>query len=457
MPMLLAVSLSLLAAVTPQDPPATGGAAAGGQQPKLADRELKTLSDRLREYLAAETAYDLADNSKDREKTGKVRMKAKDKFEGEWDRAEKKVNLLASTADLRAIFFNCFERERPKHGLGSLQKGKIKDTDVEYSVYLPKSYKPTTPLPTVLLLPSATGAGSWGKAGNAFEDAWEGQALADSTIFAIPHLPEGLEMDPIPDFNREGAEAEEEKRNGTVLRTLGAVMNDYNVDRGRVFLDCGKGTCGYGLRLLTLFPDRFAGLVLRDPTAVDDLRLGSLLGIPVLMVKTGDNAAVVESLQKRLEEKDPGKVTVIDGKGSYPFKESAPEIGDWMANKQRNMTPLHVVIEPNHDRFNRSYWVDIEVADSLLTTSGDKRPRLEVKADPQTNRITVDAVGVERFEVVLNDDLVDLDKEFTIVVNGKAVQETRRRSFSEMKKRMEGRSDWDYLFPVRYMTTVPKE
>ena len=56
-----------------------------------------------------------------------------------------------------------------------------------------------------------------------------------------------------------------------------------------------------------------------------------------------------------------------------------------------------------------------------------------------------------------NDDLVDLDKEFTIVVNGKAIKETRRRSFVEMKSRMLERNDWDYIFPVRYVTSVPKE
>lgn len=455
--MLLAVSLSLLAAVSPQDPPAAGGAPAGSQQPKLAEREIKTLSDRLREYLTAEAAYDLADNSKEREKTGKVRMKAKEKFEGEWDKAEKKVNLLASTADLRAIFYNCFERERPKHSLGTLLKNKIKDTDVEYSLFIPKTYKPVTPLPTVVMLPPAAGAGEWLKAATAFEQAWEGEASTDQTIVALPHVPNGLEMDPIPDFNREGAEQEEERRNGTVLRTLGDVMGSYNVDRGRVFLDCGTGNCGYGVRLLTLFPDRFAGLILRDPVAVDDLRLGSLRGIPVLMLKTGNNGAVVDALQKRIEENNAGTVTVLEAKGAYPFKESGADIAAWMSQKQRNMSPRHVVIEPNHDRFNRAYWAKIEVADSLMTTSGDKRPRLEVKADPQANRITVDTVGVERFELVLNDDLVDLDKEFTIVVNGKAVQETRRRSFSEMKKRMDLRSDWDYLFPVRYSTTVPKE
>jgi hypothetical protein len=58
---------------------------------------------------------------------------------------------------------------------------------------------------------------------------------------------------------------------------------------------------------------------------------------------------------------------------------------------------------------------------------------------------------------LLNDDLIDLNKEFTIVINGKAIKETRRRSFRDMKRRMMERNDWSYLFPVSYIATVPKE
>ena len=121
------------------------------------------------------------------------------------------------------------------------------------------------------------------------------------------------------------------------------------------------------------------------------------------------------------------------------------------------MAPKKVVLEPNHDRFKKAYWVNIHVAESLLTTTGDDQPRLSVEADREQNRITVEAKSVERFELLLNDEIVDLSKEFTIVVNGKAIQEQRRRSFRDMHSRMVTRNDWDYLFPVRYVTSVPKE
>ena len=69
----------------------------------------------------------------------------------------------------------------------------------------------------------------------------------------------------------------------------------------------------------------------------------------------------------------------------------------------------------------------------------------------------VKAVGIERFTLFLNDDLVDLDKEITFVVNDKATVEPKKtRSFRDMQERLLLRRDWEYIFPVVYHTTVPK-
>jgi hypothetical protein len=127
-----------------------------------------------------------------------------------------------------------------------------------------------------------------------------------------------------------------------------------------------------------------------------------------------------------------------------------------MAEQKRNMTPKKVVIEPNHDRFKRAYWVTVDRADPLLGTPAETRPRIEVEADRATNRIVVKSRGIESFVLFLNDDLVDLDKEFTVEINGKAIPETLKRSFAGMRDRMVSRRDWEYLFPVEYKSTVPK-
>ena len=44
---------------------------------------------------------------------------------------------------------------------------------------------------------------------------------------------------------------------------------------------------------------------------------------------------------------------------------ATPQIEEWMGKQRRSMTPKRVVVEPNHNRFNRAYWVDIDTAGPL--------------------------------------------------------------------------------------------
>jgi hypothetical protein len=448
--MFIAATFSLLAAVlAPQTTEKPQGA-----EPVLKASETKSLSGRLRKYLSADTTYQAA-RGRVREKASKTLRKTREAFEKEWKKYDKR-GLLGSMVDLRAVFYNCFKPEKSKIGKGSLLEKEVKDTPVKYAIRLPRKYTEKKPWGTILSLPSGK-EGSWMRPRDYFSKIWGKSAIIEQFIMQIPHLPAELEMDPIPNYSRDRAEEEENKRIGSVFGAFGFLINNYTVDRARVFLDCGTETCGFGVRFATLFPDRWAGLILRDVTEVDDLRIGNLLSVPILVLKTPNNAATVTAMKKRWDETCPGMMTVLDAKGDAPHLESADDILAWVADKKRSMVPMKITLEPNHDRFNRAYWVDIHVADSLLNTSGDERPRLQAVADRAANRITIDAVGIERFEILLNDDLVDLSKEFTIVVNGKAVKETRRRSFGEMKRRMLDRNDWDYIFPVKYVSSVPKE
>lgn len=461
MVVLVSLLFAPLLLAVPQGTPAPSGQDPGGggsKPPLLTPAEQETLRGRLAKFLAATEAYDNETATRAREKANKARDKARDEFDKEWAKLEKKGNLVGSMPDMRAIFQNCFQLTAPGFSTGQLRKETNKVDATEYSFFLPKAYRAEKPHPTVVLLPGTTapGGAQWAKPADWFASVWDKTNLVNTSIVHVCHFPANLELDPVPDFAREGAEADEDRRNAAVWSGLGQVMSNYNVDRNAVFLDCGRGTCGFGLRFVSNFPDRFAGVVLREPIEVDDIRLGSLLGKPVLMLKTAATAKAVEALQQRLEAQSPGTVKVIDAADGYPHRGAAADIEAWMGQQRRSMTPMKVIVEPNHDRFNRAYWVDIDRADPLLGAPLDSRPRIEVEADRASNRVVVKARGVEKFVLFLNDDLVDLDQEFTVVVNDKAVVEKKVRSFRDMRDRMMMRRDWEYLFPVMYVSTVPK-
>jgi len=467
--MSILASLALLPAVLllPQDDPTPPGApATQAKAPLLQPAEQASLRDKLVKYFEAEQLYDAAEGSKEREKAARNREKAKEKFQDEWETRSKKVgNLLSSMADLRAIYDNCFVIKPPTVSLGTVHKDTLKHnetTNYDYSIYLPKTYKADKPWRTVLLLPgtvAADQAAKWVEGREYFKQTWDKQTALADTIFHVCHLPDLLEMDPAPDFSRDGQEAEERRRIDSVFLTfLGQTVSSLaNVDRAHVFIDCGRGNCAFGMRLVSMFPDRFAGIVLRHPTAVDELRLGSLLGMPVLMVKTAATAGVVDALKARLEAVTPGSVTVCEATDEYPHAAAATEIEAWMQKQRRNMCPARVVIEPNHDNYRRAYWVRMGATEPLLTSPADQKARIEVQADRANNRIVVTARGVENFTLLLNDDLVDLDKPFTVVINEKAVTEKRTRDRTGLQERVRReRVDWDFLFPVVFDTTVPK-
>lgn len=455
-------SLALVSMLLPQGSPAPQGGgqdpSAGGKAALLTPAERASLRDKLAKYLAEEAAYNMA-TGKDRDKASRAKEKAKDAFDDEWKKAEKKGNLMGSMVDLRGVFENCFLLKQPSISLGQLRPEKNKQAQLDYSFFLPKTYKATTPHRTIWVLPGTAApgnAGAWSKPADYFAATWDKSASMADTIFHVPAPLAGLELDPLPDFSREAGDAEEKRRIEWMWGTFAEVMGNYNIERNRLYLDCGRGASGFGLRFMTMFPDRFAGAVLREPVEVDDLRLGSLHGIPILLLRTAATAAVVDGLKKRLDEISPGTTTVLDAADEYPHRGSTVAIEDWLKDKKRNVLPTKVVIEPNHDQFNRAYWADIDVADPLLTAPADKKPRLECQVDRSANRITVKAVGVERFTLFLNDDLVDLDKEFTVVVNDKAVTEKKTRQFRDLKDRVVVRNDWECLFPVMFSTAVPK-
>jgi hypothetical protein len=466
--MLLSVACSALAAFAPQnqnpgqDPP-----------PVLTEAETKKLHDRLKTMISAFLKYDESVEAA-RAKAATAYEKDKVAFQKDWDlQCEKKGDLMKSVADLREIFDNVFEYDGNKfRGTDALRKETPSAKEFPpYAVWVPKSYKADVPMRTVLLLPGFDDKNNqWQDARSTFAGTWEKSASEKDTIFHIPTLRKEMlhEMDRYPDYSRQGEDQREFDRNQDAFKSFGETARAYNYDRRRLFLDCGRETSGFGVRLVCNFPDRFAGIIVRWPVDMKETRLGSLTGMPVLIVSTAATAPAATELKERLEKLGPGNVTVVAATDDYPFKASTPEIEKWMQGVQRNLMRPKVVLEPNDDRYKKGFWAEIDRMDSIVTAPPTKKPRLEVNADRSLNRIEVKSVGVETFVLYLNDSLVDLSKPFTVVINGKAktpsaggsgtaTGELRTRDFMQMWQMVIKKFDGGWVFPVVFMAAVPQE
>ncbi|HLU39247.1 MAG TPA: hypothetical protein VK081_07665, partial [Planctomycetota bacterium] len=425
--MALSITLSLTACLLlPQDKPA-----AENVQTVLAKGDLDTLRNRVREYFTARDAtYDAPESRK--EAARKKEEQAREKLKKEWAArvGSKEQAVLASLADLRAIFTGCFEFER-QSGNGEVRPMKPKKMPA-YDLVLPKKYRPDTPIPTVLLMRGHTGE-KWVSASEWYVSTWKGAAEAGDFAFVMPGVDDSIDFDPPANLAEAGGQATDAARRMTTLGSLGAASSAIHVDRDRIYLDCGKGTCAWGLRLATYFPHLFAGIVLRHPAEVTDLRLDSLAGVPFLLLRTDETRAACDQLAEQLNKLKDGTATLLDAKGAYPHAESAPEIAAWLKGRVRDLMRPHVVVANNHDQCLRAFWVYMGTAEPIAQTPPDLQPRLEVVADKTTNKLTITARGVNDFMVRLNDQLVDLDKEIVAVINGKAEAPFKlHRSFNDL-------------------------
>jgi len=281
--------------------------------------------------------------------------------------------------------------------------------------------------------------------------------LASTTIFFLPTLDDAMDLDPAPDWSQPDAFDTEQARNSAFFRPLADLQSNFRMDRKRVFLDCGQGSSAWGLRFTTYFPQRFAGLILRNPVDIGDLRLDSLTGLPVLLIRSANTAAACQEIAQTLNGFEAGACTVINAQDAYPFPGSQGEIEAWVEGLSRNLFRKKVVLAPNNDLWHDGYWVKILDAEPVALLTAAEKPRLVVEADRKTNRIEVEATSVNEFQLLLNDALINLDEEFTVVINGKAMTQFMGRSLNTMTEGMMNAYDPSWIFTVKFRASVPKK
>lgn len=435
------------------------GAQEQAHEPKILSKsDCESLNRRAKEWFEAWMRYEVeAESDRDRGRAGRALDKAKEAFMKDWESKSRKGDPLASVADLKAIFHSAFPYPRQQSS-GILKQFKAEGRGAPYWLLVPRRYDQDTPYRTLLVVPGYDEQkGAWGDPQDYHEATWQPSSLAEDTLVMVPELDPSLDLDVVPDFTKPGQSEQEVARLAAILGAAGQMQREFNVDRERLFLDSGQGASGFALRMASYFPHRFAGLILRWPVDVTkDLRLGTVTGLPVLLISSEQTKAACDALAKALNEQQADSCTVIEGKGAYPFTESQAEIDAWVKDLRRDLTPNKVVVEPNHDSFNEAYWVRLGRTEPLEGLADDKKPRFVATVDKEANRITIESRGVEDFLLLLNDDLLDLDKEFTVDVNGELFKEKRERSLRFVTDQMLDLFDPTWVFVSEFATAIGK-
>jgi len=275
---------------------------------------------------------------------------------------------------------------------------------VAYSIYLPKSYNPKKLWPVLFCLPDTS---DYPVTSNYIKDVWlKSATVKDGYIVVVPT--------PSAKGKKWRSDAKSYARALIALRhvagTFGASTKTGGPasDYSRIFVDGADTAALLGAR----FSEFFAGAILRGADGrVGSFRLRQFGGLNALPAY-----CIVDPKKKKQTKfaamlKTDNEATAIV-ESADPLAADAEKIAEWMNGLPPRTQPRSIQYTLHNSSFQRHHWINVLRFDSSL----DPPAGFEAEANRATNTVTVKARGLTQFEISLNDALVDLNQDVTIVV-----------------------------------------
>jgi pimeloyl-ACP methyl ester carboxylesterase len=222
------------------------------------------------------------------------------------------------------------------------------------------------------------------------------------------------------------------------------VLRRFQVDSDKVFLYGFADGANFALDVGMARPDLFAGVVANNPNPPTNIFLQYWHNAQKLPVYTviGELTGSFPNLRKLYErwatKGFPALLTVYKGRGQEMFPLEMPRIFDWMGRKSRvrgaaslrlnqpGFEPWQVLRESD-DRF---YWVGVGedgLRNGNLVNGWQNKAvtPAQFRADIGKNGvINIDrAIGIRKFVIWLDRDLIDWSKPVVVNVNGRRARE----------------------------------
>ena len=366
-----------------------GGLFAAPQE--LAERDHKALGKIFAEYLDPKS--DSGDLEDLREDFAKSLQKIGKKLVGKDGDAIQAA--LALTADLGqgARFAIKYKNARG----GKPISGEIDSAlgEITYTVWVPKSYRASSgPYPVVIVMPGLY-EGKPMSSSHFLVEHWNDADVRDSTLIAVIDMPE--------DIASWNATKSAEGGVGGVMAamlTFRDLRDTYAMDSDRVYLLGMETGVPAALSLASMFPHLFAGVIAQMGDA-GDVQFDNFRNLPVLFQGAGSQAEAFKAASDGAEY------------GNCELRPAATtaELWAWAEAHPRIANPSRVTLALGSPIPNKAYWIEVPTIDGVGLT-------VQAEADREANKITVTAAGVPSVTLFLNDQIVDLGRPLTLVLNG---------------------------------------
>ncbi len=170
------------------------------------------------------------------------------------------------------------------------------------------------------------------------------------------------------------------------------------------------------------------------------------LHLVAVAIITNHRDARPRRLLTALEEAGHQKVTHIHTGESSENAEKKKELATWMQAQRRELFPRSFTIEQNLVGLRKAYWVEFwPESVEPEKGAGAKIARLTVTANRAANTIDVRCINVTRIKLLLNDELIDLSKEFKIRINDRVFTDRRQVSAQRLWENMLSKNDPEFL------------
>ncbi|MGQ0614808.1 MAG: hypothetical protein ACT4PV_13820 [Planctomycetaceae bacterium] len=395
-------------------PPGEGGAppdpaAAGGEEPKppplftMPEAERRKIEKFLSDYFHPGR---------------QSRTEIIEKLERHIARGVQGHTVLEDVATLTDIA-NRLRTSNPKYGRG---KGRITEVDVKpaehgfpggigtvrYHVYIPKEYEASGLAPLIFCLPDNR---EWANPQDYLKAMWIDRSPGIAQKYVIV-VPEPQSRGEAWTTTRSWARAMISLRH--VCGTYGADAKSGGaaVDMRRIFIDGGEAAALAAAR----FREVFVGAILhacqgRTQDGPDLARLGGIAGLPAYVVCDPKKAAQLqfgESLRAQNAASSVEQAAAADA----TYLGDPAKIAPWMEALERVDQPAQIDFLVHDPSFQRCFWINVVDFDAAAKPA----PGIVATADRVKNEVLLRPNGVDRFELWLNDAIVDLSRDVRIAV-----------------------------------------
>ncbi len=420
--------------------PGEAGAAVSTPAWEMPEKERKRLRDALYDYL------------RPGKKTRQEMLEPLTKF------IEKEIDGHSPFADVAAwVEAAVHTRDvNPKAG----RKGAIKEVEVppevhgfpggvgtvKYFVYLPKDYNEKQNYPLLFCLQDTK---TWPDPDKYIEEQWvkpSGKIAAEFIVAAPVPAAKGDAWTKATAYAR-------------AMISLRHAMGGFEMDRK----DAGPATdmrrvfvAGDDVAALAAarFGEMFCGAILihcdgRASSGPDLTKVGGISGVP---------AYVVCDAKKKNHREFADRIKSANDASAIVESLVAEDAATWMAARPPVGPANHLEYAVHDSSFQRHHWITILAFDAASATG---TPKVMATADRVANRIRVEVSGVTRFELFVNDAMVDLSKPVAVVIaeGGKDYEflsEIPARDLGTLLEELVASNHPWRIYPVKLVVDLPK-